>query len=582
MIQSNIQAALTALCEAEDASRWRLKPTDEVDGLLGQTSRLFLKHGEQLALETAERMGVTPAEVWLEVIFPSVWGILSTRRALQRRLSSDVSLERFLGRSAIPSLQTFAGQPSIKVLPANWLEALLLPGFAGHVLLKESLTPLLKGDSALVRESAGDVSKAGLSTNRDGLALCLLPFNLASIGVLDIVHLICHRGQRVVAKISEKVEFIGPYLEKIFAPFIESKVLAIVHGGPDTGAWLAARPEFFHIHLTGSARTAANVEEIAGPEKVSSELGGVTPAILLPDALSNPERVRQVARQVAFGALANNGQHCVSFQLVFIPQSRQVVFEEALWKEMQVASRRGGVHESGRKLVDSAAAFRLESLLATVRAAGAETIPSNPKARQERFPVCLVRMSHGKTSLFREEAFGPVVGIFALPDNDFRRRALTVANSEEISGDLGASIFTATPQSPEVQQMAVQLRHGMVMINTYPGVAFATSVPWGAGLQGRSGRGWVHNYRFLPEAAMRKVILSAPLGRKGFGPLRWEDPWLLNVSGEGSLKFAQALVRATIAFFDQRTLAFLSAQLSLMSALAWREWKARRQDKAKG
>ena len=126
------------------------------------------------------------------------------------------------------------------------------PDSQGDVLLKQSSST----------GATPQLVSAGVS-GRD-LALCLLPFNLASIGVLDIAHLLCKQQQRVIAKISEKVEFVGPLLERILAPFIEANALRLVYGGPAVGAWLAARPEFSHIHLTGSARTAAAVAQVAG------------------------------------------------------------------------------------------------------------------------------------------------------------------------------------------------------------------------------------------------------------------------------------------------------------------------------
>jgi hypothetical protein len=181
--------------------------------------------------------------------------------------------------------------------------------------------------------------------------------------------------------------------------------------------------------------------------------------------------------------------------------------------------------------------------------------------------------------LFREEAFGPIVGLLPLPDADFPRQALALANSEHLSGDLGISLFTSAPESAGMQQLAATLRHGIVTINTYPGVAFATSVPWGAGARGLSGRGWVHNYGLLPERRIEKVILSTVLGRKGFGPLRWEDPWLLNVTNINSLNLGKALVRTALEYFQKNYVGLFSAQMSLVAAIVRREWAARALDR---
>lgn len=564
------QAALHSLLEAEELKPWVDESIGTVARLLAETSERFLLHGDLLARETAERMGVTPGEVWLETIFPSVWGVLSTRRGLLGNARAHEPLRKLKQFSAKFAHTRFTNRQAIKVLPANVLERLLLPGFSGYVLLKQS-----PGET----EGASDWSAP--EPPETGLALCLLPFNLASIGVLDIVHLLCKRQQRVIAKISEKVEFIGPHLEKILAPWIEANALRFVYGGPDVGSALAARPEFSHIHLTGSARTAAAVAQVAGQQKLTAELGGVTLAIVLPDALSTESDRREVARQVAFGALANNGQHCVSFQVVLVPASEHADFEKLLYRELKLAVKRGGDERGHRKMVDAQAAQRLEAWTAGLAGEGARLTrltPDTPTADGQYFPACLVGGIDEKMRIFSEEAFGPLVGLLPLSGVGFSAQAQAIAKSPRLSGDLGISLFTARPHSPEIQRMARELRHGVVTINSYPGVAFATSVPWGAGPAGMSGSGWVHNYGFLPESEIEKVVLTAPLGRKGFGPIRWEDPWLLNVSGENTVVFAKALVQATLAYFLKQPLKFARAQLSLMRAIRRREAAARQID----
>lgn len=584
MLDPAIESQLIALKEAESSERWAAKSRRAVAGLLCEVAELFCDYGDAFSMETADRMGVTSAEVWLEAVFPSVWGLLSTAYLFSetssiREQGADISSavarsERAVGSDlASISRESFAGHRALGILPRNKLEALLLPGFRGYALL--GCEPELDQ-----RKSSPEValSDQRVPVENPTLALCLLPFNLASIGVLDIVHLMCGRGLRVVAKISEKAEFVGPYLEKIFAPFLQAKALLFLHGGPELGAQLTARPEFSHVHLTGSAGTAAKVEQVVGPDRFTCELGGVTPAIVLPDALSTKTGVCQTARQIAFGALANNGQHCVSYQVIFVPESYRRRFEQVLWLEMTHAAARGG-SDGFRQLIDTAAAQRMESLLDDAQAKGAQLTPSDPKARGKTCPVSLVTGMKQPMRLFQEEAFGPVVGIMSLQDRDFEHRALRMANSSDLSGDLAASLFTSQPESDLTRRIAGKLKHGIVTVNAYPGVAFATSLPWGAGQAGLSGRGWVHNYRNLPEANLRKVFLTAPLGRKGFGPLCWEDPWLLNVSGPPSLDFARALVHLTKAYFNRQPFRLSVAQVRLISALARREIIARHQDR---
>jgi len=563
------QAALQSLLEAERAKPWADENIGKVARLLAETAERFLLHGDLLARETSERMGVTAGEVWLETIFPSVWGLLSTRRGLLANAKVKEPLRRLRHFSARFPRAEFAARQAIKVLPANVLERLSLPGFSGYVLLKKSLS----GEGTPRTSSGPEAPDTGLS-------LCLLPFNLASIGVLDIVHLLCKQQHRVVAKVSEKVEFTGPLLERILAPFIQVDAVRFVYGGPEVGAWLAARPEFSHVHLTGSARTATAVAQVVGQQKLTAELGGVTLAIVFPDALSTESDRRDVARQIAFGALANNGQHCVSFQMVLVPAPDQAHFERVLSQEFRLAVSRGGGKDGCRKLVDAGAAQRLEAWTADLAAEGAQTRPEQPRADSAYFPACLIRGFDEKMRIFKEEAFGPVAGLLSLPVEGFAAQALGVANSTHLSGDLGISLFTARPHSPEIQRIAQELRHGIVTVNTYPGVAFATSVPWGAGAGQMSGNGWVHNYAFLPEHEIEKVVLAAPLGRKGFGPIRWEDPWLLNVSGENAVEFGRWLVQVTLAYFLKQPLKLAKAQLALIRAIRRRESAARKTDQS--
>jgi acyl-CoA reductase-like NAD-dependent aldehyde dehydrogenase len=601
-----IEGQLVRLREAEASEPWAAKSANEIAELCSRVADLIHEEGNTLSRETANQMGVTPAEVWLEVIFPSVWGLLSLARSLRKKSSEDdtsaeLGMEHCTAATPLISgaggsfnrlrqpieLREVRNQRSeamrlaaewlpehslVPIMPLNRLESLLLPGFHGYAVLGSEPGPN-------VRKS---VPQTVFQEWSPSLALCLLPFNLASIGILDIIYLLCFRRLRVVAKVSEKAEFMRPYLETIFSPFMRTKGLLFVSGGPEIGAQLASRPEFTHIHLTGSHETAAKVERQAGDRTLSSELGGVTPAVVLPDALSTRTGVRQVARQIAFGALANNGQHCVSFQVVLVPESHREAFEKALWYEMMTTGSRREATNECRQLIDWAAAQRLEGLIEDARTNGARVTSSAPRANGKIFPVSLISGVNDRMRLFREEAFGPVVGTMGLPDADFGRHALQVLNGPELLGDLAASVFTARLEGQQARKIVSELRHGVVTVNTYPGIAFATSLPWGAGPAGVSGRGWMHNHLNLPEANLRKVVLAAPLGRKGFGPLRWEDPWLLNVGGTSQLDFGQALVALTRAYFQRRLFRLPGALMHLISAIVRREIISRWQDQNGG
>ena len=547
---------LEVLMEAEWSRPWARTPARELAGRLFSVAEAFYTRGDALAAETAERMEVPQACVWFESIFPAVWGLLSTAAFLK---PLEGSLGEIVASEPTPT-EDFAGSPAVRLLPANAFQRLLLPGFTGHVLLRPSR------------------SLPPSQSSSEPLALCLLPFNLAGIGALDILHLLCRGPSRVLAKVSEKAPFLKAHLEKIFAPLVSCGALSFVQGGPDTGARLAARAEFDRIHLTGSARTAAAVEAIAGEDRVTCELGGVTPAIVLPEVGRDRRLLRQVARQVVFGALANNGQHCVSYQVVLVPDSLRDALGQALAGEVGLVSRAGGPAGPRRLLIDEAASSRAAAMVEDARRLGATATSFGENAGGRRFPVTLLSGITEEMRLYREEAFGPVLGLASLPDREFSRTALSRVNQSGLTGDLGASLFTPFTDSESVRQLARRLKHGVVAINSYPGVAYATTLPWGPGPGQASGRGWVHNFQFLDESRIEKVVLAAPLGRKGLGPVAWEDPWLPNVAGRRPLRLARALVRSALAYFRKQPFRLLASQWDLVPSLIGRELVARRQD----
>ena len=194
--------------EAERSRPWARTPAPELACRLFEVAESFFVRGDALAAETAERMGVPPAAVWFESIFPAVWGLLSTGSFLK---PLEGSLGEIVASEPIPT-EDFAGSPAVRLLPANSFQRLLLPGFSGVVLL---------------RPSPGVSPKPA---SGEGLALCLLPFNLAGIGALDILHLLCRGPSRVLAKVSEKAPFLKEHLEKIFAPLVSREPCRLSKG----------------------------------------------------------------------------------------------------------------------------------------------------------------------------------------------------------------------------------------------------------------------------------------------------------------------------------------------------------------
>ncbi len=109
------------------------------------------------------------------------------------------------------------------------------------------------------------------------------------------------------------------------APVIAMDALRIVTGDARAGAWLTTHPAVDEIHITGSREThdvivwgegeTARQRRAAGtplnPRRVTSELGGVSPTIIVPGPWSEADIAFQ-AQQLATQKMNNGGFNCVA------------------------------------------------------------------------------------------------------------------------------------------------------------------------------------------------------------------------------------------------------------------------------
>ncbi|HYA50357.1 MAG TPA: aldehyde dehydrogenase family protein, partial [Streptosporangiaceae bacterium] len=350
----------------------------------------------------------------------------------------------------------------------------------------------------------------------------------------DVLYKLYATNQVVILKPSPVVAAMTPVLRRVFAPFIERGFVRIVDGGVTVGRYLADHPKVGSVHLTGSAathdaivfgegedgarRTAGGRPRLTKP--VTSELGGVSPTIVLPGRWKDAD-LRYQAEHVASQKLINNGFACVASQVLVLPQEWPQAdrFLEQLDQVLATANScpayyPGADRRQERALAAHASARRYPGLRALV---------------PDLDPGDLT------DPLLNSEVFGPVLGVVRLPGHDARMflgEAVSFAN-DVVPGTLGANLI-GDPASlkglgPELDRMISRLRFGCVGVNSWTAVAYLTPrAPWG-GFPGaplddvQSGIGIVHNALLL-DATERSVV---------YGPFRPTPRSLL--AGELSL-----------------------------------------------
>jgi aldehyde dehydrogenase (NAD(P)+) len=406
-----------------------------------------------------------------------------------------------------------AGRTTVEVMPHGMFDRLLLPGYSASVWMQPGITP------GQVQATAGLAQRAPEDTR--GVALVLGAGNITSIAPLDVLYQLYAENRVTALKLNPVLEPLRPVLDRIFAPFVQRDLVRVVTGGAAEGAYLAQHPGVAAVHITGSEATHDAIVFGSGQngpvqldKPITSELGGVSPVIVVPDRWSEGD-LRFQAEHVATQKLHNAGHNCVASQVVLLP---------AAWPQKE------RFLEHLRRALANAPARPAWYAGASARVGEAAGRPGATR-QGERVLVGGLDIDDPAETALHDEWFAPVLGVTELPGNDqatFLRAAVEAAN-ERLHGTLGANVI-AHPRSMRAlgrtfDDAIAELRYGTVAVNAWTGLGYLTPrATWGA-FPGhpptdiQSGRGVVHNALLLAET--ERTVVRGP-----FRPLP-KPPWFV-------------------------------------------------------
>ena len=315
-----------------------------------------------------------------------------------------------------------------------------------------------------------------------GVILGIAPWNAPIVlGVRAIaVALAC--GNTVVLKASELCpRTYGLIAEAFDEAGLGDGVVNLVTNAPAdapeiVGA-LIDHPAVRRINFTGSTRVGRIVAVRAAQnlKPCLLELGGKAPLIVLDDA-----DLDEAVKAAAFGAFMNQGQICMSTERIIVVDTVADAFA-AKYRDkvatMAVGDPRAGNTPLGA-VVDAKTVAHVRSLVDDALAAGAEQLIGGA-ADGVLMPAHVIDRVTPAMRLFRDESFGPVVGIIRARDE---AHAIELANDTDYG--LSAAVFTR--DTVRGLRVARQIRSGICHING-PTVHDEAQMPFGG--VGASGYG---------------------------------------------------------------------------------------------
>jgi len=408
------------------------------------------------------------------------------------------------------------GQVIVDVFPVDASDRMLLNGLRAEVWMQPGVT----------RETLRD-NMASFYREREPngtVTLVLGAGNIASIPPLDVLYALYAHGSVVMLKLNPVNAYLAPVFGRIFSSLVEEGFVRITGGGADVGAYLVAHPSIDAIHLTGGERTHDAIVFGAGAEgaarkrerrpavakRVTSELGNVTPVIVVPGPWSEADLTFQAAH-IATQKLHNAGANCIAAQVLITAESWNLAprFLEKVRAALENAPPRPSYYPGSAERVKA-----VEHEHPETQAAGV------PPDGVHRTYVGGLDAANALEPLFATEAFAPVLGQTSLPGADaatFLNIAVAFCN-DRLHGTLGAAILIHPKTMRELgaafEGAMAELRYGCITVNAWPGVGFTlATASWGAHPGNSledvgSGIGVVHNAYLFDKP--QKTVVRAP------------------------------------------------------------------------
>ncbi|WP_018763973.1 aldehyde dehydrogenase family protein [Arthrobacter sp. 135MFCol5.1] len=310
-------------------------------------------------------------------------------------------------------------------------------------------------------------------------------------------------GNCIVIKAPEVAPLLNYRLvELALQAGVPAGVISVVTGrGETVGPLLTEHPDIGMIAFTGGPDSGRAIIHQSAANIVPTflELGGKSPAILLPDA-----DLDIAIPSLLHSNFAKSGQSCVTGSRIFVPDSMYAEVSDRLGqkaKKVRVGLPTKEASQMGT-LINRRHRGRVDALVKRAIDAGAVALAGGAPAEDGELangafyqPTVLAEVTDENPAALTE-AFGPMASVLSYSDVD---EVIARSNSSEFG--LSAQIWGNDART--IQHLAKELVAGTVWVNTYR--SFHPTVPFGGMKQ--SGFGKENGLESVAMYTRRKAVV---------------------------------------------------------------------------
>jgi aldehyde dehydrogenase (NAD+) len=321
-----------------------------------------------------------------------------------------------------------------------------------------------------------------------GVVVAIVPWNFPLVLAIWKIAPAIAAGNCVVVKPSELTPYSIVRLAALAADAgIPPGVINVVQGyGHEVGRMLVRHPDTAYVTFTGSTATGIQIMTDAaasGLKPVSLELGGKSPQLVFADHGD----LDRVADNVAWGMTRNAGQLCYAGTRLVVDRRVEAPLLDRIFERLRRLEP-GATWSTGATLAPVISAGQLgrtQALVDKTLAEGAQAAMGGKGFEGETgglyFQPTVLRGLRQDMTGFREEIFGPVLGVQTFDDDDEG-----IALAQHPVYGLAGAVYTRDIN--KAIRAARSLQAGTVWVNTWGRKAADMTSPFGGYRQSGFGR----------------------------------------------------------------------------------------------